>query len=596
MTVTALPGRRILIIDDNPTIHHDFRKILQPAHNDSTLRELEASFFGIPVEATPIVSLQLDSAHQGEEGLELVQTAKAESRPYAMAFVDMRMPPGWDGLTTIEHLWMADPKLQIVICTAYSDNSWQTICDRLGYTDSLFILKKPFDNIEVCQLALALTEKWQVSQRACLQQQKLERIVEEQTKTIREHEVSIRQKQKLEAIGSLAGGVAHEFNNLLQVISGYSQFVMRDLPHEHQAREDLAHVVDATNRAAAITKQLLCFSRKEPGKMAIQKIDDVLMSTIEMLRPVIGEGITLEVDLRSDTALVKMDPNTLSQAVLNLCINARDAMRQGGTLYLSTAPVELGDRRGTGKKERRPDLPPGKYVAVTIKDTGCGMTEDVRERMFEPFFTTKDVGSGTGMGLAMVFGAVQDHQGAIEVQSEPDVGTTVVVFIPCSNEAVDAPCIGMDLPTEEGAEVADGVRILVAEDDPLIRRMSVRVLREAGYDVVAANNGQEAIEIANGHESRIDLCVLDMIMPLASGKDVWEIARRRWPCAKVVFCTGSDSLNCSDDTSMHDAASMIHKPIDPDVLLRTVRNSLRTRRMSGPRLSGDMQYPHACVG
>lgn len=259
-------SRRILVIDDNAAIHDDFRKIFTYAKSE-TLDDAESAFFNETPEGAEIdLDIEIDSAHQGQEGLQKVITAIRQGMPYAMAFVDMRMPPGWDGLTTIERIWEVSPDLQIVICSAYSDNSWTDICKRLGRSDRLLILKKPFDNAEVCQLALALTEKWNLARRAKLKREDLERLVAERTRDLEEKDIVLRQKYKLEAVGALAGGVAHEFNNLLQAIRGYTCFAREEVPAEGRAYEDLGYVIDATDRAAGIASQLLSFSRRKACK------------------------------------------------------------------------------------------------------------------------------------------------------------------------------------------------------------------------------------------------------------------------------------------------------------------------------------------
>ncbi|EMI52132.1 response regulator [Rhodopirellula sallentina] len=263
---------RILIIDDNPSIHEDFRKILTVDRETQSLADAANAFFGDDeggsndIEGGPPLEVELDSAYQGQEGYQKVLSAMMEGRPYTLAFCDIRMPPGWDGLTTIEHLWQADPNLQVVICSAYSDNTWADISRRLGRSDRLLILKKPFDNAEVMQLAVALIEKRRLINAASVKQVELEAMVQERTQQLEQRDQALRQKQKLESIGSLAGGVAHEFNNLLQAIGGYTSFAMEEIDPEGQAYNDLTHVVEATSRASEITGQLLSFSRKQTPK------------------------------------------------------------------------------------------------------------------------------------------------------------------------------------------------------------------------------------------------------------------------------------------------------------------------------------------
>ncbi|MDP6717098.1 MAG: response regulator, partial [Pirellulaceae bacterium] len=308
-------NRRILVVDDNLAIHSDFRKILVSDGSGQELEDAEAAFFGEGCDINRELNVELDSAHQGQEGLEKVVAAVAENRPYALAFVDMRMPPGWDGLTTIEQLWKADPDLQVVICTAYSDNTWSDIREQLGDTDQLLILKKPFDNVEVCQLALALTEKWHLAQQARLKKRDLERMVDERTEQLREREEALRRKHKLEAIGSLASGIAHEFNNVLQVIRGYTRFAMDELSVDAQPHRDLQYAVEAVDRAAEITRQLLNFSRQQPAKKSHQEVNEIVTMTLRMVRPVFGEQIEVDVDLSDEAGIVYADVDIMSQAL-----------------------------------------------------------------------------------------------------------------------------------------------------------------------------------------------------------------------------------------------------------------------------------------
>ncbi|TWU41223.1 Blue-light-activated protein [Novipirellula aureliae] len=429
-SIESETNRRILIIDDNLAIHEDFRKILVSDDSGADLKNAETAFFGAAEDTSPKLNVELDSAHQGREGLDKVVAAIANNRPYAVAFVDMRMPPGWDGLTTIEHLRHADPDLQIVICTAYSDNSWSDICRRLGYTDRLLILKKPFDNAEVCQLAIALTEKWNLSRQACLSTVELERLVDERTSQLLLAETSLRQKQKLEAIGSLAGGVAHEFNNLLQIISGYTRFAMDDRPTDRLLHEDLRNVMNAANQATEITGQLLRFSRNESTEKSFQPTNEIVTGTLNLLRPLLESQIEMEVNLGETDANVLANREAISQAILNLCINARDAMPDGGRLTITTEVEEPSDlQTGTAMAD---DLSfhDGRYSVIAITDTGCGIPTDLADRIFDPFFTTKEVGKGTGLGLAMVFAAAQDHEGAVTVQSIEGKGSTFRIYLP----------------------------------------------------------------------------------------------------------------------------------------------------------------------
>lgn len=565
-------NRRLLVIDDNPAIHEDFRKILTPAEAAEELQAAEAAFFGAsPLSESAKLDFHVDSANQGQEGLAKVTAAVAEGLPYAMAFVDMRMPPGWDGLTTIEAMWQVDPNLQIVICSAYSDNTWSEICERVGRTDQLLILKKPFDSTEVCQLALALTTKWSLTQQAQLKQDDLNRLVEERTAELEQKEISLRQKHKLEAIGSLAGGVAHEFNNLLQAIRGYTCFARDELPTDGQPYEDLTHVIGACDQAAAITGQLLSFSRKTPAQKSHQQIKELITGTLNLVRPVISEQIVLDVMIDDDTGSAFLDRDLFLQVLLNLCINARDAMPSGGRLAITAKAVELSDRRGRQYREDQPNLPPGSYCMIAVSDTGTGIPEDVKQRMFEPFFTTKDVGKGTGMGLAMVFGTVQDHGGVVTVESIEGQGATFRIYLPLvADDVVDTPADSDgDAVSTTGTET-----ILLAEDEPLVRDVAVRALRKAGYNVVTAVDGEDAVAKFREHADEIDMLLLDVVMPGLNGRQAYEQIKRTHPAVKVAFCTGYDPTTPQVEEVERSVIPTVYKPLSTDELVSTVRRTL----------------------
>lgn len=439
---------KILLIDDNSSIHGDFRKILVPDNQATGLRDAEEIFFGETADESIGLAFELDSAYQGEEGYQKVCHSLEIGSPYAMAFVDMRMPPGWDGLKTIEKLWEADPNLQVVICSAYSDHSWPDICKRIGQTDRLLILKKPFDNAEVSQLALAVTKKWNLTQKARLTTEQLQELVEKQTLQIKEKDRELRHKQKLEAVGSLAGGVAHEFNNLLQVIHGLTTLVIQDLPDDDPSLENLGGVVDAANRATGITKHLLSFCRRHPTQKLDFEVNEIVTATIKMVNPLLGEEVEIQANLNENSGNVMADGDQISQALLNMCVNARDAMPDGGVIRIATERVNVQEGRESGQLPL--DIPSGEYSLISISDSGVGISNDFLDRIFEPFFTTKDVGKGTGMGLAMVFGAVQEHGGGIAVESELGKGTTFRVFLPVSQpEELTMPTKSPDGKSED---------------------------------------------------------------------------------------------------------------------------------------------------
>lgn len=579
-------AHRVLVIDDNPDIHDDFRKILVAETGDDQLDDLEAAFFG---DATPhqrATSIQLDSAHQGQEGVAMVKAALEAGQPYSVAFVDMRMPPGWDGLTTIEHLWEVDPSLLVVICTAYSDHTWSDIIDRLGQTDRLLILKKPFDNVEVSQLAVALIEKWKLSRQVAFRMDEMEKSIVEQYRRVeaahrqtenllsaissiligidetgtvnrwndaaselfgisadtaigqiflklpiawsdpetaeeffretnvdslarqvvqlerdgdtrivglsrypvldngqakgalylgtditqhKRMEQQLHQAQKLESVGQLAAGVAHEINTPLQYIGDNLDYVQNKLQklegltellsQLHQCQDDEARELELVSQ---INEQL--------GKLKISKflsqvtdaindsqdgvshVSRIVRAMKEFAHPGVDEKTPVDINRTLDSSIVVStnewkyvaDIETdyddslmpvpalageLSQVFLNLLVNAAHAI----------GDATDGGAEGKGKiVVRTRNL--GSQVEIQIEDSGCGIPDEIRHRIFDPFFTTKAIGKGTGQGLSIAYSVVvQKHGGKLWCDSQPGVGTTFFI----------------QLPTEDGSE-ADG--------------------------------------------------------------------------------------------------------------------------------------------
>ncbi len=440
----ALP--RILIVDDNLAIHGDFAKILE-AGTASGLDAIEAELFGAGAGSSRRPSFRIDCASQGHQALEMARQAWDSGDPYRLAFVDVRMPPGWDGVETIWHLWQLCPDLQAVICTAYSDYSWEDIIGRLGQTDSLMVLKKPFDAVEVLQVAQALTTKWALARQARLKLEELDRMVRERTRkleleieqrvaaeeslrrSMEEHlklEEQLRQAQKMEAIGCLSAGVAHEFNNLLTVIQGHAGMLQSRPGDAAFAKDSAAHIIRASERAASLTRRLLAFSRKQPLQLRAVNLAEAASQSQKMLAGLLGERHPLEICMEPELPMIRADERQLEQVLLNLVLNARDAMPQGGVVRVSAARI------GVSAESSRPNpaARPGEFVRLRVEDRGCGMDREVQQRAFDPFFTTKEVGRGTGLGLSTVHGIVRQHEGWIELSSEVGKGACFDIYLP----------------------------------------------------------------------------------------------------------------------------------------------------------------------
>jgi PAS domain S-box-containing protein len=559
-------NRRILIVDDNTSIQNDFRKILCGSLSDKPLSQNESELFPSSSDhASSSLFFEVDFALQGEDGFRLVKEAMESGRPYAMAFIDVRMPPGWDGVETIRNIWQIQSDLQVVICTAYSDYSLSEILQKLGSSDRLLILKKPYENIEVVQLANALTEKWNLSRQAQLREGDLTRMVDEKTsdlqQEIAEHsrvedqlrhseelyrslietspdsillagldgvlikanqqaihlhgyttsdemagfnvfervflpdkvasisivdellsqgiirkellglrkdgsrfplelsasvisgpdgkpaliigvwrdistrkqmEEEILQKKKLESVGQLAAGVAHHFNNIMAVIQGHAALLMLDPVSDPAVADSLGAIVTAADRASKLTRQLLMFSRRQLMVALPLNLNDVIIELTKRLKQLAGHKITMELNLSPKLPDIMADLGMMDQVVSNVFKNGCDSMPQGGNISVNTSIEEID----SSYTEFNPEARKGRFVCLNVTDTGCGMDEATANRLFEPFFTTKEVGQGTGLGLATVYGIVKQHQGWIKVVSSPGKGTSVRLYFPASDNSV----------------------------------------------------------------------------------------------------------------------------------------------------------------
>ena len=672
-------NHRILVVDDNTTIHNDFREILCPDNsNEAAANDMEAVLFN--QDKPDVMSFELDSAYQGEEALEMVQQALADNRPYALAFVDVRMPPGWDGIETISRIWEVDPELQIVVCTAYADYSWEAMRARVGQPDNLLVLKKPFDNIEVQQLAHALTKKWLVNFQARLQIAELAqaneslamseerfskafhesplpsgiqrlpdqrfvdvnqrlaevtgykrnemigrtpaelflwekpevadqwyegllglKLVRDQEAKIRNQEGApremlvslspvalggqphvlllaqdvsewallerqLRQAQKMEAIGQLAAGVAHDFNNILTVIQGHAGLMQQNLDPGSPQKKSLEQIAGAAARAATLIRQLLMFSRKQVMQFRHLDLNDILRNAIKMLERLVGEHVQIDFRPQSPIPAIHADSSMVEQIAMNLAVNARDAMPNGGRVSITTS-LETIHRAPTPID---PEPRDGDYVCLTFSDTGAGMDTQILTRIFEPFFTTKPVGKGTGLGLSTVFGIVRQHKGWLEVESKPNHGTTFRVFFPASRQAAEITEPVVDTALRSGRET-----VLVAEDEDALRQMVVKVLRIQGYTVLEAASGRAALEVWEQANRPVDLLLTDMVMPGGiMGGELAERLSRQCPRLKVIYTSGYSPGMAGKDASLLKRQNFLPKPYSIGRLAQFVRECL----------------------
>jgi signal transduction histidine kinase len=383
-------------------------------------------------------------------------------------------------------------------------------------------------------------------------------------------ETQLVQSQKMDAIGRLAGGIAHDFNNLLTVINGYSAMLLERLDLSEDVRTDLSSIRRSGERAAALTAQLLSFSRKGMAQPRVVDLSEAVTEILPMLRRLIREDVELVAALGEGALHVNVDPAQFEQVAMNLAINARDAIEGQGTITIETAHVEFDAETG----RLHGNVPPGRYAMLAVSDTGKGMPAKVQERIFEPFFTTKELGQGTGLGLATVYGIVQQSGGSILVYSEESVGSTFRIYLPVASAMTELE----ERPAAEPMEDRPAT-ILLVEDDLAVRTIARDVLQKRGYRVVQAVNGEEALALAEG-AGPIDLLIADVIMPKLGGPELAAELAQRYPEMKVLFISGYTEnavrqLGKPVDDSVH-----LAKPFSPEMLARKVNRILSARSMT----------------
>ncbi len=388
----------------------------------------------------------------------------------------------------------------------------------------------------------------------------------EAEEALRRSESQLRQALKMEAVGKLAGGIAHDFNNLLTAITGQSEMCLRRLAPDDPIYGRIEEIKKAGDRAAVLTRQLLAFSRKQILQPEVIDLNHVVFEVSKMLQRLIGEDIDLLMGLGADLGRVKADPNQLEQVLMNLTVNARDAMPKGGKLTIETSNVQLSEAFAG----RHLSVPPGDYVMLAVSDTGCGMDATTQARIFEPFFTTKEVGKGTGLGLATVYGIVKQSGGSLWVYSEVGQGTTFKIYLPCVEGTVEQEKI-----VAKHGELAAGVEIvLLVEDEAVVREMAMEILVECGYAVLEAKDGTEALQLARQHAGEIHLMLTDVVMPRMSGRELAEQLALFRPEVKVLYMSGY-----TDDAIVHhgvldEGTAFIGKPFTMEALAKKVRETL----------------------
>ncbi len=693
---------RILVIDDNRAVHEDFRKILCSGQESGAgLAAAEELLFGNPSAAGQVPAFQIESAYQGEEGLDKARQAAAAGCPYALAFVDVRMPPGLDGVETSARLWATCPDLQIVICTAYSDYSWNGMLARLGNNDQLVILKKPFDTMEVLQLASALTEKWRLHREAGLQLEQLEQLVQERTADLRstneslQTEILVRkdaqarlreqarmldlahdaihvrdldgcirywnqsaerlygwtsaevlghrlaslsgagaadlekerqaraqveqgdwsgelnhcsktgrpflvhsrwtlvreaggrpqsilvidtditekkklearflQAQRMDSIGTLAIGIAHDLNNILAPVMMIGPLLRAEI--KDRGTLGLLDSMEAgAQRGADIVKQILTFARGAKGAKAPLQTFRLLKEFSGFIRETFPSNIALHFAVPKDLWMVEGNSTELHQVLVNLCLNAREAMPQGGDLTLSARNLTLGEQDAAAI----PNAAAGRYVVWTVADTGAGIAPRNLDRVFDPFFTTKTVGKGPGLGLSTVLGIVNSCGGCIQLHSQLGRGTEVKIYLP----AAGAPPPPKLLPEPpRGA----GELVLILESDEAFAAVVQKVLTASGYRVLASSEETEAVELYRRNWRQIGVVLADLMMP--DMENVIRALRRINPAVNLV-ASGTVSPGQIPASMRPPDGLFLRKPYQTSLLLDTLRNVLRLQDRS----------------
>ena len=560
-------NRRILIVDDNDAVHDAFRKVLNATPDALGLNRYESALFGSPTDA-PVTKpeFDLDFAFQGVEALEKVRKANTENRPYALVFVDVRMPPGWDGIETLYQIWQVDDAIQAVICSAFSDYSWEQIAARLGQTDRLLILKKPFDNIEARQMASALTEKWNLRNDARKQMDELDSSRQKFKKLAAENDRLYREAQRMNHLkDEFLATLSHEMRTPLTSILGWSQLLMR-------SKIDLAsvqHAVGAIERnaraQAQLVEDLLDVSRIITGKLRLNMtpvdLREVINSALESLDPAISaRRIVLKLDLATDVPLIRGDAARLQQVVWNLASNAVKFTPEEGRVSVSL------------KRS-------GSQAVVTVQDTGIGIPSEHLPHMFERFFqadtSSTRAHGGLGLGLSIVRHLVELHGGTVRGTSDgQDAGATFEFALPLTPVGEGAAALVKPAHKPDSKEDLlpaphlRGLDVLLVEDEADTRELVTMILGNGGARVTAVRSADEALAAVERHTPEV--MVSDIRMPANDGYTLIRELRRRgqkFPAiALTAFASQEDRMHClAEGFQRH-----IAKPIDPEKLLHTI--------------------------
>ncbi|HZE99060.1 MAG TPA: response regulator [Planctomycetota bacterium] len=466
-----------------------------------------------------------------------------EREKFDAIICDYNLPSG-DGLEVLAAVRKRDSEIPFLLVSGSLGEEKAIEALKMGATD--YLLKDRLHRIHVALLRSVTDARERARARAL--------------------ETQLIQAQKMEAIGRLAGGVAHDFNNMLTVINGYSELLLAQMPPEDPKRRDLEEIHNAGKRAAGLTRQLLAFSRRQILQPTILNLNELIEGLERMLSRLIGEDVKLQLRLSHDLRLVKGDAGQIEQVVANLVVNARDAMPKGGKITVETLNVDLDQAFAAA----HPDVRPGPHVLLLVSDTGMGMTAEVKSHLFEPFFTTKERGKGTGLGLSTALGIIQQCGGSIQVSSEPGWGTTFRIYLPQTDQGAEpkSPTTAT-APSRPGRET-----LLVAEDMETVRRLTRAVLESEGYTVLLAEDGVQACAVADGHQGPIHLLLTDIVMPNLNGPELAERLRRSRPSIGILYMSGYTDRGLDEIKQGLPGSGYLQKPFTVAELKRKVRESL----------------------
>ena len=465
-----------------------------------------------------------------------------------LILADFRLPR-FDGLRALRRVQERGLEIPFIVISGALGDELAARCIKEGVTD--YLLKDRLERLGLA-VARALEEKQMRAERLLIERQ-------------------LRQAQNMELVGQLAGGIAHDFNNVLAIINGWTSLLLEEEFSQTELHETLREIFSAGQRAAGLTRQLLYFSRKRSIDRYPLDLNVVIEEVSTMLRRLIGDNIKLELELSAEKPVIEADAGMMEQVLMNLAVNARDAMAHGGKLVISSRILEISEAEARETREARP----GRFARLRVEDTGCGIAPETLPRIFEPFFTTKEVGRGTGLGLATVFGIVKDHRGWIEVASEIGAGTAFNIFLPAAASLAVEP-VKPNLPL--GRVAGGGETVLAVEDEPSVGDFIVAVLKPYGYRVLRASSGDEALEVWKQHIDRIDLLLTDVVMPGdLTGPELAAKLLAAKPNLAVILSSAYDPEAMAGQFTREEDVRFIQKPFPPRLLAKLVREVLDRR-------------------